>query len=394
MSNNLYEGEFFDYFGELQDKRQQGKVFHSLVDILFIVFSGILCKCDEWEMIHMWASASATQEWLKKYIALQHGIPSLSTIKRVFAIMDPEEFLTCFTEWVRNGITLPDRDIVSIDGKTTKGSLDVGKGQKALHMVSALCHSHGLIIGQTKTDAKSNEITAIPELLDRLMIEGCIVTIDAMGLQTKIVEKIVNDNHADYVINLKGNQETLQNEVKDYFDELERSGELEGLGRETVQAKGSKEQDRIQVLKTLDKGHGRIEKRTYFYSTDIDWMMDAKRKWVKLTGIGMVLREVKTLSDNKTTHELAHYVASVDNVEDFSKAVRMHWGIEGMHWSLDVVFKDDRNQTRQAIAALNLASVRRLAFNTLKPKLSKPKKRMQALLEEEYRDQLVRMSFF
>ena len=211
----------------------------------------------------------------------------------------------------------------------------------------------------------------------------------------------MNDNHADYVINLKGNQETLQEEVKEYFEELEQSGELEEIRQEADQEKDNifKEHERIQVLKTLDKGHGRIEKRTYFYSTDIDWMVDAKRKWVKLTGIGMVLREVEYLSENKKTSEVAHYVASVSNVLDFSNAARMHWGVEGMHWSLDVVFRDDQNQTKQAIAAQNLATVRRMVFNTLqqetktRPKLSKPKKRMLASIDEEYRDQLIRMSF-
>jgi len=333
MSNNLYEGEFFDFFGELQDNRQQGKVYHQLIDILFIVFSGILCRCDEWEMIHMWASAPVTQKWLKKYIALQHGMPSLSTIKRVFAIMDPEEFSACFTEWVRIGIKLSEKDIVSIDGKTSRGSPDTAKGQKALHMVSALCHSRGLIIGQTKTDEKSNEITAIPELLSQLMIEGCIVTIDAMGLQTKIVKKIVEDNHADYVINLKGNQETLQTEVKDYFDELEQTGELEQINQKAAQEEDNifKKHELIQQLKTIDKGHGRIEKRTYFYSTDIDWMLDAKRDWTKLTGIGMVVREVEFTAENKKTREIAYYVASVDNVKDFSNSVRWHWGVESMH---------------------------------------------------------------
>lgn len=401
MSNNLYQGEFFDYFGELHDKRQEGKVFHLLVDILFIVLSGILCGYDDWDNIHIWASSYVTQKWLKKYIELRNGMPSLSTIKRVFAIMNPEEFSSRFTEWVRAGIQLPDKDIVSIDGKTSRGSLDTAKGQKALHMVSALCHSRGLIIGQTKTDEKSNEITAIPELLSQLMIEGCIVTIDAMGLQTKIVKKIVEDNHADYVINLKGNQETLQTEVKDYFDELEQTGELEQIKQEATQEQDNiiNKHELIQQLKTIDKGHGRIEKRTYFYSTDIDWMLDAKRNWTKLTGIGMVVREVELTAENKKTREIAYYVASVDNVKDFSNSVRWHWGIESMHWSLDVTFGDDQNQTRQSIAVQNLAIVRRMAFNTLRqetkvrPKLSKPKKRTLAAVDEDYRDLLIRMSF-
>lgn len=401
MSNSLYEGEFFDYFGELKDIRQEGKVYHRLTDILFIVVSGILCGHDDWEDIYIWASVNATQKWLKKYIALRNGMPSLSTIKRGFGILDPEEFSTRFIEWIRAGLNLPDKDIVSIDGKTSKGSRDTSKEQKALHMVSALCHSHGLIIGQTKTDEKSNEITAIPELLDQLLIEGCIVTIDAMGLQKKIVKKIVKENQADYVINLKGNQETLQQEVKGYFEELKQTGKLAQIGQEAAQEKGNSfgDQGSIQVLSTLDKGHGRIEKRTYYYSTDLNWMVDAKRDWEKLTGIGMVIREMEVLAENKKTSEIAYYVGSVDNVTDFSKAARMHWGIESMHWSLDVTFGDDQNQTRLSAAAQNLAIVRRMVFNTLKqetkvrPKLSKPKKRTLASADEEYRNLLIQMNF-
>lgn len=401
MSNGLYQGEFFDCFGGLQDTRQEGKVYHRLVDILFIVVSGVLCGYDDWEHIHIWASAAATQKWLKKYIALRNGMPSLSTIKRGFGILNPEEFSALFIEWIRAGLTLPDKDIVSIDGKTSKGSRDTSTGQKALHMVSALCHSHGLILGQTKTDEKSNEITAIPELLDQLLIEGCIVTIDAMGLQKKIVKKIVKENHADYVINLKGNQETLQQEVKGYFEDLEQTGEIARIKQEASLKNEDPlvEQGHIQVLGTRDKGHGRIEKRTYFYSTDLEWMVDAKRDWEKLVGIGMVVREVEFLAENKKTREIAYYVSSVDNVTDFSKAARMHWGIESMHWSLDVTFKDDQNQTWLSAAAQNLAVVRRMVFNTLKqetkvrPKLSKPKKRTLASVNEEYRDILIQMTF-
>ena len=401
MNNSLYKGGFFHYFGGLQDIRQQGKVYHQLIDILFIVVSGILCGHDDWENIYIWASAGATQKWLKKYIALHNGMPSLSTIKRGFGILDPEEFSARFIEWVRAGLILPDKDIVSIDGKTSKGSRDASKEQKALHMVSALCNSHGLIIGQTKTDEKSNEITAIPELLDQLLIEGCIVTIDAMGLQKKIVKKIVKENHADYVINLKGNQGTLQQEVKGYFEDLEQTGEIARIKEETAREKGASvgEQGCIQVLSTLDKGHGRIEKRTYYYSTDLEWMVDAKQDWEKLTGIGMVVREVEYLAENKQTSEIAYYAGSVNNVIDFSKAARMHWGVESMHWSLDVTFKDDQNQTRLSAAAQNLAVVRRIVFNTLKqetqvrPKLSKPKKRTLASVDEKYRDLLIQITF-
>ncbi len=148
---------------------------HRLTDILFIVTAAIICGYDEWDDIYVWANAMSTQKWLKKYIALANGIPSLSTIKRVFAVINPEEFYSRFIEWMKAALDLPAKDVVSVDGKTSKGSKDKSKEQKALHIVSALCHSHGLIIGQTKTDEKSNEIKAIPELLDQLFIEECVV---------------------------------------------------------------------------------------------------------------------------------------------------------------------------------------------------------------------------
>jgi len=400
MSNDRYKGTFFEYFDGLNDTRQEGKVWHRLTDILFIVTSGIICGYDEWELIHVWAKAPETQKWLKNYIALENGMPSLSTIKRGFGVLNPEEFSTRFIEWMKESLQLPDKDVVAVDGKTSKGSRAKSKDQKALHMVSALCHSNGLVIGQTKTDKKSNEITAIPELLDQLFIEGCIVTIDAMGLQKKIVKKIVNENKADYVINLKGNQETLQQEVKGYFEELERTGELETIRQTKQNTTNSKEIGTIEVGSTLEKGHGRIEKRTYFYSTDLGWMVDAKRDWEKLTGIGMIKREVDFISEpEKKTYETAYYVGSVDNVTDFAKAARTHWGVESMHWSLDVILGDDRNRTREGVAAQNLAIVKRMVFNTLKnetkvqPKMSKPKKRVVAATDSAYRDVLINLNF-
>lgn len=251
-----------------------------------------------------------------------------------------------------------------------------------------------MIVGQTKTEEKSNEITAIPELLEQLMIKGCIVMIDAMGAQKKIAEQIVKKNKADYVINLKGNQGTLHKEVKDYFAEAEQSGKL-AASQEQRAGEHS-----IQVHRTLEQGHGRIEKRTYLYATDLAWMGPVKQDWSKLTGIGMVIREVEVISDpTKTTTETAYYIGSVDNVTDFATAARKHWGVESMHWSLDITFGDDRNKTIEPAAAHNLALVKRMVFKVLKnetqihPKTSKPNKRIVAAMDLDYRDHLIRMAF-
>jgi predicted transposase YbfD/YdcC len=394
MSNERYQGNFFDYFGDLKDTRQEGKVYHRLTDILFIVVSGVLCSYDEWDDLYTWAQVPATQEWLRKYIALPHGMPSLSTIKRGLSLIHPQEFSARFIEWMSASLALPTKDVISVDGKTSRGSKDKSKDQKALHIVSALCHSHGLVVGQTKTDEKSNEITAIPELLKQLMIKDCIITIDAMGAQKKIVEQIVVKNEADYVINLKGNQGTMHEEVKDYFVDLEHSGKL------ATAAKRQTKESKIGVYSTHEKGHGRIEKRTYYYSTNIDWMVDCKRDWTKLTGIGMVVREVEYISEpTKKTIEKAYYIGSIDNVQDFAAAARSHWGIESMHWCLDVTFGDDDNRTREATSAQNLALVKRLVYNVLKsetkihPKVSKPNKRIIASLDPNYREVLINMVF-
>lgn len=400
MSNEPYQGNFFEHFTGLGDTRQEGKVMHPLIDILFIVTAGVICGFDEWDAIYMWARAPSSQTWLKKHITLPYGMPSLSTLRRVFAILNPKEFSSYFIAWMKAACQLPAKDVISVDGKTSKGSRDKGKGQKGIHMVSAICHSHGLVIGQTKTDEKSNEITAIPELLDQLFIEGCIVTIDAIGAQKKIVKKIVIENKADYVINLKGNQGILKGEVEDYFEHLEESGALENIKKQVQSNNPEETTSDLAVLQTLEKGHGRIEKRTYYYSTEIDWMIDAKRDWEKLMGIGKVVREVEHIAEPaKKTSETAYYIGSVDNITDFATAARCHWGIESMHWSLDVAFGDDRNQTRQVVAAQNLAIVKRLVFNALKnetkvqPKMSKPNKRIQALMDPEYRDILIDLSF-
>lgn len=398
----MYEGDFFDNFGILDDDRQESKVQHKLIDIIFIVISAVISGCNEWKEIHMWASAEANIAWLKKYIELSNGIPSLSTIGRLFNVINPKQFEKCFIEWMKAAVDLSEKDIVSIDGKTMRGSSDKYNSKRGVHIVNAICSSHNLVLGQVKTEEKSNEITAIPELLDLLFIEGSIVTIDAMGAQKKITKKIVNDCKADYVINLKDNQETLHDEVKEYFNLLEKEGKLEIKdineslkGFETEVGSG-----RLGIYRTIEKGHGRIEKRTYYYSTDTEWMLDTKKEWEKLNGIGMVIREVEFLSkENKKTIETSNYIGSVTSVMDFSRASRNHWAVESMHWSLDVTFKDDANRTRKGTAPQNMAVLKRIAFNAVKsdtvkyPKQSMKGKRFIALMTPDYRDFLLKLNF-
>lgn len=385
MGNEQYKGKFFDTFGIIYDKRQQGKVRHKLIDILFIIVSALFAKIDEVEEIYMWATAEQNKKWLKKYIALENGIPSISTIRRVLNTVNPKQFEKCFISWTRELTIFSENggDIVAIDGKTMRGAKN---GDKITHIVNAWCSANNLVLGQVKTDEKSNEITAIPELLDLLYLEGCIVTIDAMGCQTKIVKKI-KKKKADYVISLKGNQGTLHNEVKEYYEDLKE--EMDKI------EKGNHES--VKMVRTLDKGHGRIEERKYFYSTDIDWMIDARKDWTGLSGIGMVYRKVT--EKDKVREEVQYYIGSIKDVSQFAKAVRGHWGVESMHWSLDVTFKDDANKTRKDLAPENLAVAKRIVLNMVRreteefPKLSANLKRLKASLDVEYRTRVFDINF-
>lgn len=267
LSDKRYETEFFKCFGILHDIRQEGKIQHALTDILFIIVSAFFAKIDEIEEIPLWAKSEINIAWLKQYILFfANGIPSVSTFRRVLRVVNPKQFEKCFINWTRQMTVFSENggDIVAIDGKTMYGSRD---GDKVAHIVSAWCSVNNLVLGQVKTEEKGNEITAIPELLDLLYLEGCVVTIDAIGCQTKIVEKI-RGKKADYVLNVKGNQQTLQKEISEYF-ECFTPEEKEQIEDRT--------NEKVKSLETLDKGHGRIERRKYIFSTDIDWMQDAKK---------------------------------------------------------------------------------------------------------------------
>ena len=393
MHSNL----FFESFSVLEDKREQGKVKHKLIDILFIVVSAVMCGCNEWKEITWWTSSDTNIMWLKKYIELPNGTPSLSTMVRLFNILDPKQFEKCFADWIGTAINLPEKDIISIDGKTMRGTIEKGH-TTGVHIVNALCSSRSLVIGQVKTDVKSNEITAIPELLDMLQLKGCIVTTDAMGCQRKIAEKIIKEKKADYVLQVKGNQGDLLDDIMQHFRGKEV--EIENLKKE-YSSKTIKEKmvgdTGLAYTKTVEKGHGRIEKREYIFSTDIGLFLNAKKEWVGLNGVGMVVRE--TIVDDVMSREASFFIGSISSIFDFKKAVRNHWLVESMHWSLDFTYKDDANRTRKGTAPQNMAVLKRIAFNIAKkdtikyPKESMKGKRFLAGLHLDYRDFLLALSF-
>ena len=284
-------------------------------------------------------------EYLKLWICLQNGLASHDTFQRVFALLAPEELERSFERWTQSVHVKTKGEIVSIDGKTVRGSRD--KAHPIVHMVSAWADENQLVLGQVRTEAKSNEITAIPTLLALLDLQGCIVTIDAMGCQKEIA-KAITAKEADYVLSLKENHPDLFDDVRTYFQD---------------------EENALQSHKTHEKDHGRIEMRKYYLSADIDWL-PAKPQWAGLNGIGMVCSDIQT--GGKTTRETRYFITSLSDVKDFARAVRSHWGIENsVHWCLDVIFHEDANRTRKNNSGENFSVIRRVALNLLRLNPSK-----------------------
>jgi len=356
---------FIEHFSVIKDFRQEGKVQHKLMDILFIAVAATIANSDSW--IEMQLFAERYETWLRKYLELPNGIPSHDTIERIFENIDGKEFAKCFIKWTQDITQKTKGTLIAIDGKTVRRSFDNNADKSAIHIVNAWTNENKLILGQVKTSDKSNEITAIPELLDLLFIKDCIITIDAMGTQKKIVEKII-EKKADYVLALKGNQGNLYEDVKLYFEDSIKN-DFKDIPKE-----------KISKYETIEKGHGRIEKRVYYLTNDIDWI-EQKNDWKSFKSIGMAINEI-TIKD-KTTKEYRFYITSLyKNIEDFAKSVRGHWGVESTHWILDIVFKEDYNRTRINNSAENLSMLRKIALNLLK--LEKETKKKRSLKSKRY----------
>lgn len=331
----------------INDPRQSWKVKHKLMDVIAIVFFAMLSNANEWEEIQFFAVAH--EALLREYLELPCGIPSHDTIQRVMAMLDPSVFRQFQSEWnelLSRGEGEKLRKIINIDGKTMRGSGDAS--HEALHVVSAWSKEDGLCLGQTAVSAKENEIVAIPELLDRLQIKGQVITIDAMGTQTKIVEKIIT-RKADYVLALKGNQGNLHEDVVDYFADDGFLAAMKMAGH---------------YKKTVEKARSQLETREYFQTDDIAWLPDLS-KWKNLLSIGMVRKTIE--KNGQVSVEQRYYISSLaPEIELFAKAVRGHWAIESMHWQLDVTFREDQNTTLDTQAALNMNIMRKFCLSVLK----------------------------
>ena len=293
-------------------------------------------------------------DWFKTFLELPNGIPSHDTFNRVFSALDPYAFLDCFTLWVQGICPTLNDEVVAIDGKALRRALNAGESVPCI--VSAWAAENGLVLGQVKVNDKSNEITAIPELLRVLLLKGCIVTIDAIGCQKDIAANIIGQ-HADYVLALKGNQATVHDEVRDFFEDA--------VAPCATECADTADRAKMDFHQSIDKGHGRIETRRYWQSTDIAWFQD-KELWNGLRSFGMVesIRQEK----GKRTIERRLYLSSLPlDAKRFARAVRKHWGVENsLHWSLDVTFREDDSRARTKNAAQNLASLRRITLNLLK----------------------------
>jgi predicted transposase YbfD/YdcC len=338
----------FESLTLIKDPRVERTKLHSLVDILVIAICAMICGAEDWE--DMAEFGLAKQEWFSTFLELKNGIPSHDTFRRVFILLDTDELKVSFLEWIRSAVSLSGGSLVSIDGKNLRGSKSPANGKKALNIVSAWASEQSVVLGQVKCQEKSNEITAIPELLQLLELKGCIVTIDAIGCQKEIVKQIVA-KEANYVISLKGNQGTLHKEVKEYLDWAERI-KFKEIG--------------FDYYSSLEKGHGRIEKRRCWVTEEIGWLKE-KAEWANLQSVIMVEAEREIMGGEKTVERRYFMSSLAANAAEALRSVRGHWAIENeLHWCLDIGFREDDCRTRTGHAAENLATLRHLGLNLLK----------------------------
>lgn len=364
-----------EHFASLPDPRVERTKLHPLLSIVTIALCAVLCGAESWDEIATFGEARAN--WFQSFLALPHGIPSHDTFNRVFAALDPAQFRTCFQRWTTAIAGVLPAQVVAVDGKTLRGSHDRANGKQAIHLVSAWASSNRLVLAQVKVADKSNEITAIPDLLRLLALRGCLVTIDAMGCQRAIAQQIV-DQGGDYVLALKENQGTLLADVQDSFAQA------------TSAAPG------LAAAVAVDKGHGRRERRQHWLLTDaavLTWLQ-AQHHWPGLQALGMVTAE-RQVGAARTAETRYYLLSRALPAAAFGAAVRLHWGIENqVHWVLDMTFHEDQSRIRDGYAAENVAVLRHLALNLLRQRpstdrLSLKARRKRAGWDQSYLEQLL-----
>jgi predicted transposase YbfD/YdcC len=362
-----------EHFRDLEDPRIERAKKHYLLDILVIALCTLLTGGEGFQDMALFGKSKLP--WLQTFLALPHGIPSHDTFGRVFARLNPQRFQECFLSWTQAVAQLTEGALVSLDGKTVRASFDRATASSPLHMLSAWCSQNGgLVVGQLKTDSKSNEITAIPELLQLLLIKGCIVTIDAMGCQTHIAEQILEQG-GDYLLTLKGNHTKAYTAVKQHFHQaIEHS-----LPR----------RDENNFFDALDDSHGRLVRRRVWTMTDLAPLPELA-KWPGLQAV-IAVETIRTAHQQAPViSDYRFYISSLGrSAKTFASMIRQHWDIENkLHWSLDVTFNEDRSRIRKDHAAENMASLRRVALNLLRQepshRISLRQKRLLCSLDEGY----------
>lgn len=363
---------FQKYFFGLNDPRVTGRRLHLLGDIIFIAVCAIISGADDWPEVE--AFAKGRLDWLKRFIRLPHGVPSHDTFERVFAALDPGQFACGLAEWSAQLAADTGIDHIAIDGKTLRGS--AGPDVAALHLVSAFATRCRLSLAQVPVDGKSNEITAIPELLELLDVRGALVSIDAMGCQKKIAEAVVEAG-GDYILTVKENQPRLAQDIRGCFEHALES-DFEGFDHDTHE--------------TIDRGHGRVGKRSYTILTRPEGIRDVE-SWRGLKVIGMCFSE--RFTGGELSHEVRYFIGSREcDAKTYADGLRGHWMIEnGLHWQLDVSFGEDANRVRDRNAAANLATLRRIGLGLLKRHPGKGSikvKRFKAALDPDFLGEVLR----
>jgi predicted transposase YbfD/YdcC len=365
---------FLEHFSTLEDPRIERCKRHALLDILFLSVCAVLSGAEGWEAIEDYGHIKL--EWLRKFVPLANGIPRHDTIARVLSRLAPEGLQHAFMVWMQAVSEVTAGEVVAIDGKTLRRSFDRASRKSALHMVSAWASGNGVVLGQIKTEDKSNEITAVPSLLNALELKGCIVTLDAMGCQRAIAQQIV-EKKADYVLTVKANQGVLHEDIVDFF-ETARALDFAHCAHE--------------FHEDVEAGHGRVEVRRYWQSTCLEGLRQGQA-WSGLKTLGMT--ESERHVGEKISVERRYYISSLPlNVKAFSGAVRQHWGIENsLHWVLDVTYREDESRIRRGHGAENLSTLRRLTLNLLKQettaKTSQKQKRQRAGWDDTYRQKVL-----
>lgn len=365
-----------DHFSALRDPREPWRVLYPLPEILLLILCGTLTGMDDFVEIKLWGEERL--EFLRRFLPYERGIPAHDTLNDVVNALDPELFKACFTSWVE-ALRDAEPEIIALDGKTSRRTHARSKGREPLHLVSAWASRQRLVLGQQAVDTKSNEIVAIPLLLERLVLTGALVTIDAIGTQTKIAETIVQRG-GDYLLALKANRPVMLRDVEAFFADPAATD--------------------LDIVETTDGDHGRIEIRRHTVCHQVDWLFSDRRypdepNFPHLAMIGMV--ETEVVRDGKTVHERRYYIASAKlDAKTFARAVRAHWGIENrLHWVLDVVFHDDLVRLRSGHGPENIAIVKHMAMNLVrnpKDKHSLKVRRKLASLNHAYLEALIRQT--